>query len=365
MNASAAPVFGRLGRYTARHVVIWTLGLFGSGILLIFLVDTLEMYRRVSDVEGVGLGDAVSVSALRLPWLGEQLVPFATLFGSMVALLGLSRKLELVVARAAGLSVWNFLALATVAIFAVGVFFTTVYNPIAASAKAAADAREARLTGAAVRSDEDIWLRQTGADGRSIVRAAAFEANGARLLGVTFFVLGEDGRLATRVEAAEATLARGAWRTGEAWVTSAETTTRRVDSFRLAAEISVEAVRDAARDASSTSFWNLPQAIERGQEAGVPAFAERLEYHALIVKPLLLVAMLLIASCVALRLFRAGGIARVVLYGIIAGFGLYIVTKLFSDLGSAGILNPFLAAWVPPLTASLLACGVLLRTEDG
>ena len=50
------------------------------------------------------------LSFLHTPTVAEQALPFAVLFGSMIAFLNLSRKLELVVARAAGVSVWQFLA---------------------------------------------------------------------------------------------------------------------------------------------------------------------------------------------------------------------------------------------------------------
>ena len=51
-----------------------------------------------------------ALSFLRTPTVAEQALPFAVLFGSMIAFLNLSRKLELVVARAAGVSVWQILA---------------------------------------------------------------------------------------------------------------------------------------------------------------------------------------------------------------------------------------------------------------
>ena len=43
-----------------------------------------------------------ALSFLRTPTVAEQALPFAVLFGSMIAFLNLSRKMELVVARAAG-----------------------------------------------------------------------------------------------------------------------------------------------------------------------------------------------------------------------------------------------------------------------
>jgi lipopolysaccharide export LptBFGC system permease protein LptF len=49
------------------------------------------------------------LSILRVPMLLDTVLPFAFLFAALLSLLGLSRKLELVVARASGVSVWGFL----------------------------------------------------------------------------------------------------------------------------------------------------------------------------------------------------------------------------------------------------------------
>jgi lipopolysaccharide export system permease protein len=51
--------------------------------------------------------------------------------------------------------------------------------------------------------------------------------------------------------------------------------------------------------------------------------------------------------------------------GVGAGFVLYVVTKLVTDLGGAGILSAPMAAWAPALMGSLLSVLVLLHQEDG
>jgi lipopolysaccharide export system permease protein len=54
-----------------------------------------------------------------------------------------------------------------------------------------------------------------------------------------------------------------------------------------------------------------------------------------------------------------------VLGGVAAGFGLYVVTQLVEDLGSAGILSTGVAAWSPAVVGSLLGTLALLYQEDG
>jgi lipopolysaccharide export system permease protein len=90
-----------------------------------------------------------------------------------------------------------------------------------------------------------------------------------------------------------------------------------------------------------------------------------LQRQLLIARPLLLIAMVLVAASVSLRFFRFGGVAKMVIGGVSAGFALYVVTQLSGDLGSAGIINPVAAAWLPAVTGSLLGGLALLYQEDG
>ena len=86
-------------------------------------------------------------SFYRVPQVTEQILPFCVLIGAMSCYLNLSRRLELVVARAAGMSAWQFISPALVVAFLLGVFATTVYNPISAILQERSKRYEAELFG--------------------------------------------------------------------------------------------------------------------------------------------------------------------------------------------------------------------------
>ena len=362
---AGSPAAGRLGRYVASRILGWVVGLFVACLALVFLVDAIEMLRRTGDLEDATAFDALSISALRLPWLGEQLMPFAVLLGAIVALLGLSRRLELVVARAAGMSVWGFLRLAALGVFLLGALATGVYNPVSAELKTRADAMEAKLFSAFRPASSSLWLRQEGRDGQSILRAAGVGEGGQRLIRPTFYVLDRDGHFVERVEAEVAELRRGYWRAREAWISSAAREPYQAATYVVTTSLTAEDVREALAEGLTSSFWTLPASIARARSAGLPAYDQRQDWHAMIARPLLLVGMLLIAASVSLGLARSGGVGQTVIGGIAAGFGFYIVDKLCADFGSAGLIFPALAAWVPPLVGTMLACWFLLKREDG
>jgi lipopolysaccharide export system permease protein len=90
-----------------------------------------------------------------------------------------------------------------------------------------------------------------------------------------------------------------------------------------------------------------------------------LQYQKLITQPVLLVAMVLLASAVSLRFFRFGGVQKMVLGGVGAGFLVYVLSKVTEDLSKVGLLNAVAAAWFPVVVGGLTGLVVLLYQEDG
>jgi len=105
----------------------------------------------------------------------------------MSCYLTLSRRHELVVARAAGVSAWQFVALAVVAAFVLGAVATTLYNPVSARSKhLEADMQGATLS-ALHQSNSGFWVREKSSDGAAIINAISSREQGAQLGGVSVY----------------------------------------------------------------------------------------------------------------------------------------------------------------------------------
>ncbi len=112
-------------------------------------------------------------------------------------------------------------------------------------------------------------------------------------------------------------------------------------------------------------FGELPTIRVETETAGLDSTGFRLQFQSLLARPLLFIAMVLIAAAFSLRFFRFGGIAKMVGGGVGAGFVLYVATKFVGDLGGAGLLSAPVAAWSPAVVASMLGALALLHQEDG
>ena len=191
-----------LARYFAWRFTGATLVVFGGVFVLVVLVDYIELTRRASDINVSPLIVA-QTSLFRVPQATERMLPFSVLVGAMACYLNLSRRLELVVARAAGISAWQFVAPAVVIAVLIGCVVTIAYNPLSAALRERSKRLEAELFGERPSGPSQaggFWVRQRSADGRqAIVYATASREQGARLDVVTIFTYDQAGQFDERI----------------------------------------------------------------------------------------------------------------------------------------------------------------------
>jgi lipopolysaccharide export system permease protein len=354
-----------LGRYLSVRFAKSILAVFATVFALVFMIDFIELLRRSGDNEGATPGFMAQLALFRTPAVAEQVFPFAVLFGSMTALLQLSRKLELVVARSAGISAWQFLQPGVLVAALIGAISVALYNPLSAHLKQQASEKEAQLMPRAKPVGKELWIRQKSLDGQAIIRADAAVEQTTSISRVTAFLFDDDGHFGERLEAREAVLRDGFWEFRDVRVSSQTEEPQTYETYLLASNLEQSQVRQSFTPPESVPFWDLDETIVRTERSGLDATRYKLQYEVLLARPLLFVAMVFVAASVSLRFFRFGGVGKMVLGGVAAGFLLYVATEVMRDLGGSGLVGPTVAAWFPAVVGSLLGTLALLYQEDG
>lgn len=357
-----------LRRYLAGRFITTITGAFLVCVILIFMIDFVEMLRQAGKFGTAPIGRLVWITILRLPAYTEILLAFAVLVGTISALLLLSRRSELAVMRAAGLSVWQLLRPGLTVAFVLGVFAVTVYNPLAATARAEAERLFAETFGREdnfLSSESGLWLRQDSIDGPSVVTAGAAAQQGLALTAVTVFQFDSQDHFLERVDGARARLDQGFWRVEKAWVSRAGAPPEFYETYVVGTYLTPERVKDAIGSLLSLSFWELPGLIEIAEKAGLSTAKYYIQYEQLLARPLLLVAMVLLGATVSLRSFRSGKIQTMVITGMVGGIGFFLLVEVSRQIGMAGLVPPRISVWVPVVVASLVSTAVLLHQEDG
>lgn len=356
-----------LGLYLSSRFFRMIAAVFATIFSLVYVIDFVELLRRTGNIQGVTVSTVAYLSVLRTPVVSEQVLPFCVLFGAMAVFLNLTRKLELLVARAAGVSVWQFLLPPIAIALLIGAGSVAVLNPVSAVMKQEADKLEQSIFGndGANKNRAALWVRQKSVDGESIIEAEAATNNNNNLSGVTAYVYDTQGAFEARINAARATLDHGFWRLDDAKVSEPGEESRIFKTYLLATDLLPGQVTEGSMAPESVPFWDLPALRSETEAAGLDASGYRLQFQTLLARPLLLVAMTLIAASFSLRFFRFGGIGKFIGGGVAAGFVLYVATKFIGDLGGTGLLSPPVAAWSPAVVGSMLGALALLNQEDG
>jgi lipopolysaccharide export system permease protein len=358
-----------LGRYFAGRFLVSAVGVFASIFVLLVLVDYIEMVRKTSGLVGVSAITVAETSLFRVPQLLEKMMPFCVLIGAMTCYLALSRRLELVVARAAGVSAWQFIAPALASAIVLGVLATVAYNPMSANLRELSKRMEAELFGSApgggIQDASGFWLNQVNGDGQWIINAARSEQQGVRLTGLTVFRFDPDLQFKERIEAREANLEEGRWLFKSVRRYSLDQPPIDQETFYVTTTLTPAQVRNSFSTPETVSFWQLPSYIRSSESSGFATAGYRLQYHKLIAQPFLLAAMVMLAAAVSLRFFRMGGVQKMVLSGVGAGFLLYVLSKVTEDLSKAELMHPIASAWLPVCVGGLTGFLALLYQEDG
>lgn len=332
---------------------------------LIAMIDLTETISRYSDEDAFTLGRALLIVALHMPPLLEQVLPFAVLLASMLTLVRLNRRYELVVARSIGVSAWGFLLPVVAASFLVGLVSLFTLNPIAAASVRMEEELQVRLFDNASDGERALWLRQGSGSGSIIISATQVLSGGTILRSPVLYRIGPTGEMIDRIDATSARLVPGEWRLSNAVRSQAGQRPEALGSARLRTLVEPEMVAQRSTPPEATPFLALFGRIDTLQRLGLPHSPFTMQLQSLLTRPVLFVAMTLIAGTVTLRFARFGQTRTVVLGGLAAAFILYVVTVLVQAFGSAGLVPPVAAAWTPVLAALLFGAAVLLRTEDG
>lgn len=357
-----------LGRYFFIRYAAITLWFFLGIFALVFLVDFTELTGRIARIAGFSYGTAIAISALRVPMIVLQTVPFVALFSAMATLVSLNRKYELVIARSAGISAWQFLLPCCLGALLFGILAVGVLNPLAAYGLSRSEQIESELRSGKsnnVSADATPWIRQKTKSGDTIIGAHAILNQGLAMADASFFSLDPQGNIIERRDARHAYLRDGYWELKDVRILGPDGSLSTKTSDRVPTDLKPEFVQERLARPETIPFFELPAKIEVARSFGLKANAFAMQFDSLLAMPFLLVAMTLIAATVSMRFARMGQSATMILGGIVAGFLLYVVSVLVKAFGVAGFVPTVVAAWFPVVVAMFFGVTFLLYKEDG
>ena len=357
-----------MNRYFGRQYLMWFLLFLSSLAGVVFLFEVAELLRRAADRPDASFALILKMGIYKLPETIERILPFVVLFSAMFTFWRMTRSQELVVARSAGVSAWQFLMPALTVTLIFSFLNVTMINPIGAVFNTRYKALEMHylqrvptleLTGAG------LWLRQREGDRHYLLHADHVEMDPLTLSPIMAFVYDTNDHYLGRIDAPRAVLREGYWDIQDAWFNWDQKQPQKVPDYSLPTTLTYDKIQESMAPPNTISFWELPGFIRALKAIGLPPARHQLEFQGLLSQPVLLCAMVILAAAFSLRMSRRGGIMAVIVAGVSAGSAVFVLGNVATALGANQRLPVVLAAWAIPVAALALANGAILYLEDG
>ncbi len=334
-----------LARYLAGQVLV------ASGFMLLALLVLFAFFDVIQELgnlrDGYGLGQATVVVLLNTPGHLYEILPIAALIGTLFALSRLVGNSEYAVMRVSGLSNWRVAGYFGIIGIWLALLVLVLGEYVAPWSEQAAQRYKLSATRSVVAQQfrSGLWVK----DGSTFINVREVMPDN-RLRGIEIYGFDDDGRL-NWIRAAEA----AEWRGNRTWRLQTVVETRfSADSIRayrsasqnwrsvLTPEI-LSVLLVAPEKMSARALWRY---ISHLKANGQKASRYELALWSKFVSPFVIPIMMLIAMPFAIQAPRARGTSGKVFFGILAGLGFHLLSRLFGHLG---LLND----WPAPVVSAL------------
>lgn len=338
-----------INNYIGRTIIGTTAIIF---IALISMDFFIQLMNEVGEIGhgNYGMAQALLYVLLVLPRDIYQLFPMVGLIGCLMGLGILAGNSELVVMRAAGVSLWQITRAVLMAIILMVFFVTILGEAISPQAIFYAESLKAseRSGGQAMATKQGIWLR----DGSDFVHIKAVEM-ADQLIGVTRYQFNQQHRLTNITYADKAVYQHKIWQLQNisASIINPDNTVsvQKQDAAQWKMHLNPDVLKVAQIDADEMSINKLYELIQYRKQNGLRYNTVSLSFWQRIFQPLATCVMMLLAIPFIFGPLRSATMGLRLVAGIIVGFSFYILNQLFGPISIVYMFPPILAAIVPML----------------
>jgi lipopolysaccharide export system permease protein len=360
--------------YVARQYLHYFLLIFAVLGSVSILLDSVELLRRLAKYDNLTAWRLISFTLLKSPEILLEIMPFTILISGVFTFWQLTRTSELVVIRATGVSVWQFMLSPLLIACTLGVIKMTLLNPIGAVLLSQFEKNESlymNVSDNTVKiSKTGLWLRQRIGDNKiAIIHAHTVQMPDWVFSPVTAFFFNNENELTYRIDSKRAELQNNSWLFSKAWSTPMNepnsTKGTYFETLQMPTKISLKDIQSRFVSPNTVSFWNIPNYAHILQETGFSSANLWSHFYSLLAEPFLNMALILLAAALSLRAPRQQRGWWLVYTTIATGFIVFFMGDFLQALGISDRLPIQLASFAPATILLLMGLTALLYLEDG
>ena len=362
-------LFSPLMFYFLRHASVY----FFSILLLLSFITSLseliEYSKQTSHFKSNAFLICIKMTLYKMPINIQELLPYATFFGSMISLIRLSKNLELITARSAGLSIWFCCLPHILLAFFIGIFNVMVFSSIASVTQTKLLQLEYQYFNKNKNnlqiSGGGFWLHQKEEDKTSIIHASKIDPTKMALNKVIIFRYTKDNKFYERIDGDNAILENGYWKIDKGIKTNKNLEASNFIDLQLNTQLTSSQIKESFARPETISFWGIPKFIEIIEKAGFNSRKHVIYLHKMLSTPFFLIGMVLLGAIFSIKPIGRHGIGKRLFIAIIIAFVIFFLNDVIAALGQGSQTPAFLAAWIPALIPMFISTSILLYLEDG
>ena len=352
-----------LDRYLYRTVMLYALM---AMAVLLTLGGLFVFISQQGDI-GVGsysAGDAFLFTFLNLPQQAVEMLPIGALIGALMGLGALAAGSELVVTRAAGISVWRMawpvgLAGLTLSVLMYGIG-EYVAPPLGQLAKR--EKTTSKLSDVSFAGSSSAWVK----DGNLILRVQAGEVDQA-FGGVSLFELDGPTRLRSIQRAERISVADpGHWRMQNVQTTrfgDNHIASEMVPEASLRSSVNPDFLALAGTDPGLLTLSGVASYIDHLHRNKLDAAPYEIGYWSRIARFVGVVIVTLLALPFVFGPLRTTGAGTRTVIGVLLGVVFFLATRTIENAGHLFGLNPLLVGWLPTGVVGFCTLVAISRTR--
>lgn len=357
-----------LMRYMSRHVAMRVLAATSIIVAIVAVLDTVELFRRVSSKENISAMSVLLMEAIKIPSTLPLLIPFGVLFGLIISFQKLRSTNEIIIARTSGLSLLKLSIAPSAIIFALSVLVLLVIDPIASATKKRYLNLEEDMFGGNGRnltvSTEGIWLKDRDAQLTLIMHGDAVDAQTFSLVNPLVYTFDEDNNLISRYYPDELILNEGYWQINGGKVIGADGKVVPIEEAHLSSSISRRDLTHSNKRPETIPLYELWGYIDVLDQAGLPSLGHSSYLYYQLSLPLILVGMVLIIARFTLSSTGRISPSHLVVFSVVLGLVFYFVKDLLYIMGTSGRLPPIVAGLAPGILMIGTGATLLMKADE-
>lgn len=349
-----------LDRYIAGVVIT------GTAVALLVIMGLNMFFEIIRQIDDVGKGTFTMVTMLQyvvltLPRSLYDLFPTAALLGGLVGMGALSVNSELVAMRACGFKIWRIVR----SVLQAGLLMLVVVVAIGELVAPAAEQYAQQLRAVALDKRIDfmgtfgLWVR----DGSRYIFAKRVIADDS-LSDLSVFEFDDNRRLARATQISTARYKDGEWilhDVSQSILGEDHVSTRHDETLIWPSLLTPELLRIVVLQPDNMSIPDIRQFIRYLDEHELDSTQYRFAYWKRFMTPLSALILLFISIPFVFGSLRSVGNAQRIFIGALAGFGFYMLSQMFGQMGLVYNFNPLVTSLIPGLVVLLPGVYALRR----